>query len=166
MLMSHNKEYSLLEHVHNQRVMTCDKIDKCACVDNQRLMKAVGRFPIPVSAGCMSVGSGRSGGFLMIRQSVNDADCVCQVVSRSGYAEAVGGAFFCRGGSHPRRAVAITYPSQKGGHIFSVCQTIGKSLIHSESTHYTDVKLSYDVLSWWCCADNCADNCADKSIHK
>lgn len=164
--MSHNYQYCLLGFVDYQRVMTYHKSDKSTVIGNQRVMTTVGRFPSVDFGGVMAVGSSDIRLIMVMRQFVNGVRCVCHVVSRACSAAGEVGAFFCRGGGHPRRTGANTYPSQKGSNTFSVCPTLVKSSLCSLSTGCNDVKLSDNIMSWWSCADNCADNCADKLFFK
>lgn len=135
-------------------------------IGNQRVMTAVGRFPTSVFWGSGSVGSDGLDGFSAMRQFVNAVDRVCQVGAVVGSVVGGVGAFFWRGGRHPRRTGAITYPSQKGSHTFSVCQTNFGGVLGSLSTGYYNVKLSDDIMSRCTCGDNCGDNCGDKRFFK
>jgi len=135
-------------------------------IGNQRVMTAVGRIPTSRFCGGMQVVSVESDVFSDIRQFVNGSDMVRHVVAVVGSVVGGGGAFFCRGGWHPRRTAAITYPFQKGGNTFLVCHTIVKSSSRYISMSYDDVKLSDNIMSRCTCADNCADNCADKLLRK
>ncbi len=135
-------------------------------IGNQRVMTAVGRFPTSHFWGSRSVGSDGSDGFSAMCQFVNAVDRVCQVGAVVGSVAGGVGAFFWRGGRHPRRTGAITYPSQKGSHTFSVCQTNFGGVLGSLSTGYYNVKSSDNIMSRWRRADNCADNCADKVVSK